>query len=153
MTESDRDGRLIDLDEATCRQLLRSHHVGRIAFNHEPSPEIFPVNYAVRDDTVVFHSGAGAKQIAASRGQPATFQVDASDDARHSGWSVAVRGRLSVSDETAPEDLPDPLPGGERPYVVVLTIDAVSGRRIPPEQGWVLPRHVWRDRDGSDLMG
>lgn len=153
MTTSERTGRITELDEATCHQLLGSHHIGRIAFNSEPSPEVLPVNYAVRDDTVIFQTGAGAKQIAASRGQPATFQVDGADADRQSGWSVVVRGYLSLSDESEPADLPEPLPGGERPYVVVLTIETVSGRRIPPEQGWVLPTHVWQGRDASDLMG
>lgn len=153
MSSTKKTDRMTALDEATCRQLLGSHHFGRIAFNDDPSPEVLPVNYAVQDDAVVFHTGAGAKQGAASRGLPATFQVDATDADRHSGWSVVVRGRLSLRDGPGPSALPEPLPGGDRAYVVALSIETVTGRRIPPEHGWVLPTHVWTDRDASDLMG
>lgn len=153
MTSTEQSERMTELDQATCHQLLGSHHFGRVAFNHEPSPEVLPVNYAVQDEAVVFHTGAGAKQHAASRGVPATFQIDGIDADRHSGWSVVVRGRLSLRDDRGPADLPEPLPGGERPYVVALSIESITGRRIPPQQGWVLPTHVWTDRDASDLMG
>lgn len=153
MTSTEQTDRITELDEATCRQLLASHHFGRIAVNSDPSPHVVPVNYAIQDDTIWFHTGAGTKQNAARRGLPATFQVDGIDADRHSGWSVAVHGRLSLGDGHGPSDLPAALPGGARSYVVALSIESVAGRRIPPEQGWVMPTHVWRDRDASDLMG
>ena len=107
----------------------------------------------MQDDAIWFHTGTGTKQNAASRGLPASFQVDGADPDRHSGWSVLVRGRLSLRDRYEPLDLPEPLPGGERSYVVALSIDTITGRRIPPKTGWVLPTRVWKDRDASDLMG
>ncbi|MES1935004.1 pyridoxamine 5'-phosphate oxidase family protein [Salinisphaera hydrothermalis] len=146
-------GRLTELDDATCRQLLASHRVGRIAINGEPSPEVLPVDYVLRDDGLIFHTGLGAKQEAAVRGQPATFQIDGVDAARRSGWSVMVRGRLVLTEELESPNLPEPMPGGERPYVVHLSIDSITGRRIPPDRGWLMPGRVWRGPDASDLMG
>ncbi|WP_423822659.1 pyridoxamine 5'-phosphate oxidase family protein [Salinisphaera sp. SPP-AMP-43] len=147
------EGRITELDEATCRQLLASHRVGRIAINAEPSPEVLPVDYALRSDGLIFHSGLGTKQAAAARGQAATFQVDGVDMARRAGWSVMVRGRLVITDESESPELPEPLPGGERPYVVHLSLDTISGRRIPPERGWLMPGRVWHGQDATDLMG
>ncbi|AWN17152.1 DNA-binding protein [Salinisphaera sp. LB1] len=141
------------MDEATCRQLLASHHFGRIAVNNDPSPDVLPVNYTLHNDAIWFHTGEGTKQTAASRALPASFQIDGTDPNRHSGWSVLVRGRLALADRYEPTDLPDPWPGGDRGYIVALSIDALTGRRIPPQTGWVLPTHVWKDRDASDLMG
>ena len=145
--------RLSELDEATCRQLLASHRVGRIAINGEPSPDVLPVDYVLRHDGLIFHTGLGTKQAAAARGQPATFQIDGVDAARRSGWSVMVRGRLVITDESEAPDLPAPMPGGERPYVVHLSIDSISGRRIPPDRGWVMPGRAWLGPDATDLMG
>lgn len=145
--------RITELDEATCRQLLASHHVGRVAINAEPSPEVLPVDYAVHRNGVIFHTGIGAKRAAAIRGLAATFQIDGVDAVRQAGWSVMVRGRLALTDEADCPELPEPLAGGERPYVVHLSIDSISGRRIPPEVGWVMPGRVWHGQDATDLMG
>ena len=113
---------------------------------------MWPVDYALHDDGLMFHTGLGGKQTAAARSQAATFQIDGVDAARRSGWSVMVRGRLVIADEPAP-DLPAPMPGGERPYLVHLSIDSISGRRIPPDRGWVMPGRVWHGQDATDLMG
>lgn len=154
MTGTDQKERMVELDELTCRQLLGSHHIGRIAFNAEPSPEVLPVNYVLHDDGILFHTGAGAKQIAADRHQSATFQVDGSHEDRQSGWSVMVHGVLETMDAAqAPADLSTPWPGGERPYLVCLSIHAMTGRQIPPEHGWVVPTQAWQGQDASDLMG
>ena len=154
MSETGSNGRIIELDEPTCRQLLGSHHIGRIAFNAESSPDVLPVNYVLHEDSIVFRTGAGAKQVAAARRQDATFQVDDSDADRHSGWSIMVRGTLEPVD--ANEQLQgrlNPFPGGDHAYWVGLRIEQITGRRIPTEEGWVMPTQAWSGRDASDLMG
>ncbi|ROO27261.1 DNA-binding protein [Salinisphaera orenii MK-B5] len=147
-------GRVSELDTGTCRQLLGSHSIGRLAFNADPSPEVLPVNYTVHD-AILFRTGEGAKHDAAVSRRAATFEVDGSDAARRSGWSVMVHGTLDIVEVSADalQMLPQPLPGGSRDYLVRLTVERISGRRIPPEAGWALPLHVWRGRDASDLMG
>lgn len=145
--------RLVELDEATCRQLLASHHIGRVAFNDDPAPQVLPVNYVVRDNRVVFHTGEGVKHAAAEQRVCASFQVDGVNTERGSAWSVLLHGRLEPGDDIESADEPIPLPGGDRMYVVVLSIDAIAGRRVPPEQGWVLSGRSWRGTDASDLMG
>ncbi|AWN17911.1 pyridoxamine 5'-phosphate oxidase family protein [Salinisphaera sp. LB1] len=153
MSQTHSQDRLDNLDVSTCRQLLGSHGIGRLAFNAGPSPEILPVNYALHEDSIVFRTGAGAKQNAAVQGQAATFEVDGIHADRHSAWSVMVHGRLAVVDVDSLEGSPEPLPGGERSTLVRLQIDRMSGRRIPPDQDWVMPGRVWYGPDASDLMG
>jgi len=160
--------RLQDLPESTCLQLLGGSGVGRIAINGDPSPLVVPVNYAARGMTIVFTTAGGAKWEAARAGQPASFEVDGVDPTHRSGWSVLLRGRLEavdgdqdVSDQDDSEASRlarsiDPLPGGERPHVVRLHIDDISGRRIPPDAAWTTAHrehNTWTGRDGSDLLG
>lgn len=153
--------RVEDLPESTCRQLLGSSGVGRIAINGDPSPLVVPVNYAAQDMTIVFTTAEGSKWEAARAGQPASFEVDGVDPKHRSGWSVLLRGRLEAIDEDDSEvaqlaDSIDLLAGGDRPHVVRLHVDEVSGRRIPPDAAWTTAHrehNTWTGRDGSDLLG
>lgn len=157
------DDRVEELPESTCLQLLASVAVGRIAINAEPSPLVVPVNYAARDRTVVFTTVEGTKWEAAQAGDAASFEVDGTDTEHRSGWSVLLRGHLEAVEDVEEDDQVaallesvDPLPGGERPHVVRLTAEQVSGRRIPPDAAWTRANrehHTWTGRDGSDLLG
>ena len=55
------------LDEAECRRLLASSRLGRVAVNMAALPAIFPVNFVVEDDHIVFRTGTGTKLEAATR--------------------------------------------------------------------------------------
>lgn len=152
-----------ELPESTCLQLLASGGVGRIAINADPSPLVVPVNYAARERTVVFTTVEGSKWQAAQAGDAASFEVDGVDPDRRSGWSVLVRGRLEVVDEHDEDDEiaallqeVDTLPRGERPHVVRLTAEHVSGRRIPQDSAWAKAhrrQNTWTGQDGTDLLG
>lgn len=155
MSNESSPSRLQHIDENSCRQLLATRDLGRLAINAEPSPEIFPVTYRVADDAILFRTAAGVKQIAAQRGAHASFEVDGLDADRHSAWSVVVRGRLEDASEAEQADWPEPLAGGERPYLIRLRVHEISGRRVPPEHGWAraMTGRSWSGTDASDLMG
>jgi nitroimidazol reductase NimA-like FMN-containing flavoprotein (pyridoxamine 5'-phosphate oxidase superfamily) len=76
-----------------CRELLAGEEVGRLAIVVGRSPSIFPVNYALDGDAVVFRTAPGTKLDHAERG-PAAFEVDGLDREARTGWSVVVHGRL-----------------------------------------------------------
>src|SRR3546814_15471050 len=59
-------------------------------------PAIFPVNYAIVDDLIVFRTAPGSKLSAATEGAVVAFEVDEFDGASRSGWSVLVVGRSQV---------------------------------------------------------
>ncbi len=80
------------LDRDECLRLLGSHPVGRVAVVVDAGPLIFPVNYALDGDSIVFRSDAGSKVSGASSGFPMSFEIDGIDEVLHTGWSVVVNG-------------------------------------------------------------
>ena len=68
--------------------------LGRLVTSFAGEPEIFPVNYAVQDRTVLFRTAEGTKLFSAVGHSVVVFEADDHDDAE--GWSVIVRGRARV---------------------------------------------------------
>jgi nitroimidazol reductase NimA-like FMN-containing flavoprotein (pyridoxamine 5'-phosphate oxidase superfamily) len=129
--------RPIDRDE--CLRLLAADEVGRIAVVHGGTPAIFPVNYLLDGDEIVFRTGPGTKLEANGRGQ-ACFEIDAVDRETRSGWSVTATGRL---EEVTQYDrawrhvqaLPvEPWAEGDRSHWLRLVPSTITGRRIPPSR-------------------
>lgn len=157
--------RLESLPRDVCLELLARHHFGRVAVNDGDAPVIFPVNYALDGESVVFRTGRGTKLDAALRSAPAAFEIDGIDPERRLGWSVLVRGRVEdVSEHAELQRLAglsiEPYVEGDRPEFVRLRAETVTGRRIPfppqiPEEWLGKPDlgNVWYGADGSDLLG
>jgi nitroimidazol reductase NimA-like FMN-containing flavoprotein (pyridoxamine 5'-phosphate oxidase superfamily) len=126
------------LDRDDCLTLLQADVVGRVAVLSGGMPAIFPVNYAMDGDAVVFRTAPGAK-LDAARGARAAFEIDAFDRPTRTGWSVVVSGRL---DEVTEFDtrlldrlrqLPvDPWADGEKSHWLRLTPERITGRRVGP---------------------
>ncbi|HET9235052.1 MAG TPA: pyridoxamine 5'-phosphate oxidase family protein, partial [Candidatus Eisenbacteria bacterium] len=124
------------LDRAECLKLLQRHptRIGRVALAG-PRPNIFPVNYAVDGDRIVFRTDPGTKFYAAVADSYVAFEVDWVEPTWQIGWSVVARGQAHVLNE--PEDLTRvrelPLqpwgPGDKENYISVET-ELLSGRRI-----------------------
>jgi nitroimidazol reductase NimA-like FMN-containing flavoprotein (pyridoxamine 5'-phosphate oxidase superfamily) len=120
-----------------CRALLATQQIGRLAFLADGRPDIEPVNYVVDGDAVVFATGAGTKLWALSRG-PVAFEVDWTDAATRTGWSVVLHGHAQEVTEFDRPDLVervrslrvDPWPGGERPNLIRIAPTSISGRWV-----------------------
>ena len=67
--------------------------MGRLAVVDHGRPEIFPVNYVVADDRIVFRTAAGTKLDAAVGGPAVAFEIDGLDEAAGAAWSVMVKGQ------------------------------------------------------------
>jgi uncharacterized protein len=128
-------GRLRELTKVECFELLANEHLGRLAVIDDRGPVVFPVNYVLDRHTVVFRTEEGTKLHAASLGSRACFEVDGTDAAAHTGWSVIVRGEITeVTDQAELARLRGlPLqiwaPGARNRYVRILPA-TLSGRRI-----------------------
>jgi nitroimidazol reductase NimA-like FMN-containing flavoprotein (pyridoxamine 5'-phosphate oxidase superfamily) len=115
------------LTRSECWQLLSGPAVGRLGVVVDGAPEVYPVNYVVDGETVVYRAD-GASRLDVVDGEPAVcFQIDAFDTDRHHGWSVLVKGTA--------QRLPGPgahLPPGPGPdtHWVRITPSEVSGRKI-----------------------
>lgn len=139
----ERPGRQVrwqELSKSECFQLLAREHLGRVAVVDDRGPVVFLVNFVLDRHMVVFRTDAGTKLDAACRGSRVAFEVDGTDAAAHTGWSVVVRGEaVEVSDpaELARlRKLPlDPwAPGAKTHYVRILPA-ALAGRRISTPGG------------------
>lgn len=136
-SELDEAQRLEVLDRAACIELLAHHRfVGRLAIVVDGRPIILPVNYIVDDDSVVFCTANGTKLNAVLGGTNVAFEVDDSVPLHHSGWSVLVQGHAEVI--TDPQEVARLRHGPLRPWAkgaranwVRITLDEISGRRIP----------------------
>lgn len=128
--------RMRDLTDTECWQLLAGHaaRVGRVGVGG-PSPDIFPVNYALDGRSVVFRTAPGRKLAAVGRGERVVFEVDELHPRWERGWSVVLRGfaeHVTDPEELARlRDLPlhpwDPSPKTD---TIRITTHMISGRAI-----------------------
>ena len=124
------------LDRDECLALLRADVVGRIAVLDGTSPRIFPVNYVLDGEAVVFRSADGTKVDDGPRAE-VCFEIDGFDREARTGWSVVVVGRL---EEVTPyqsetwrrvQELPlDPWASGTKAHILRLQPTHISGRRV-----------------------
>jgi uncharacterized protein len=123
------------LSERQCRWLLGQERVGRVAVSDGALATVFPVNYSVVSDEILFFTGEGTKLRAATLNARITFQVDHIDPFAQAGWSVLVVGL--AREVTEPVVVAGARASGLRPWakgdrarLVALTTELVSGRRI-----------------------
>jgi uncharacterized protein len=134
---------IVDIAEAECVELLHAKTMGRLAVVRQGKPEIFPVNYAVHDRTVVFRTGPGAKLEGAGLGSVA-FEVDDLDPTSHEGWVVEVRGVgrevTEGLDEESEQDRAlsvTPWVRGPKEHWIAVMDPHISGRRLVPHSASV----------------
>lgn len=112
--------------------------VGRLAVCLGGEPLVFPLNFAVDGDAVVFRTQVGTKLSAITRSL-VTFEVDHLD-ASGEGWTVTFEGLAQEVLDSDPASLLaridalalDTWPGGDRPHVVRITPYAVRGTAWAP---------------------
>ncbi len=119
-----------------CRELLRAHRLGRVAVRVGAAPAIFPVNYALLDDDVVFRADPGSKLSAALMKIMVAFEIDHADAAARTGWSVLVTGYADeIRDRATLERIDalelEPWVTDGRDFVVRIHPRTISGRRVP----------------------
>jgi uncharacterized protein len=125
--------RAVNTDEAFALLARGGQHVGRLVITVGGEPVVFPLNYAVDDDAIVFRTQVGTKLTGITRSL-ATFEVD-DIDASGQGWTVAFEGLAQEVLDADPEILRDRMaqieldiwPGGDRPHVVRIRPYRVFG--------------------------
>jgi nitroimidazol reductase NimA-like FMN-containing flavoprotein (pyridoxamine 5'-phosphate oxidase superfamily) len=137
MTNFMPSSRLEEIGREECLELLARKRVGRVAVVDGEQPYIFPVNYAIDGETVVFRTAAGTKLDLSSWAKVA-FEVDEIDDSNESGgWDVLVVGRaadITSSLDARAEELRhldiDPWAPGLKDHFVRIVPTEVTGRRL-----------------------
>jgi nitroimidazol reductase NimA-like FMN-containing flavoprotein (pyridoxamine 5'-phosphate oxidase superfamily) len=146
------DVHLESLATEECLRCLASAEVGRLVVVLGGEPHIFPVNYALDGDAIVFRTAPGTKLEGTSRSLVA-FQVDHLPAGSATGWSVLVQG---IAQEIASVDAPslreriDALhvrswASGDRLHFVRILPIAVTGTRY----GIAYPPGPRPEPDGS----
>jgi nitroimidazol reductase NimA-like FMN-containing flavoprotein (pyridoxamine 5'-phosphate oxidase superfamily) len=133
----DRNG-LEVLDRDECLQLLKQATLGRVAVTTAALPTVLPVNFRLAGQRIIFRTGTGTKLAAATRNAVVAFEVDDINPLDHTGWSVVITGIarpiIDPHDRAALDNLGIPrwAPGTDG-HLVEISLDLVSGRRIPPD--------------------
>jgi nitroimidazol reductase NimA-like FMN-containing flavoprotein (pyridoxamine 5'-phosphate oxidase superfamily) len=125
-----------ELPASECLDLLRSHHLGRIGVVVDGRPIVFPVNYALDGEAVVFRTDTGTKLSGAAMGKVA-FEIDGADEVTRTGWSVIVQGvgsEITTALDHRSEQLRrlevDPWVPGDRGRWVEILPQQITGRRL-----------------------
>lgn len=121
---------LVDLDEATCWDLMETAAIGRLVWVDADGPVAVPVNIAVSQGAVVIRTAAYSAMSREIDDSRVALEVDDLDPETRTGWSVLVRGVARVLFEPAPEDAPTAWPTGTKSATVRLRPTRVTGRRL-----------------------
>ncbi len=123
------------LSDEECHGLLEQERIGRVAITVHALPAVLPVNYRLLGDSILFFTAEGMKLRAATSNAVVCFEVDHFDVESETGWSVMVVG--VASEVTDPRAIASarrlgvrPWARGNRPHLVRLGTEFVSGRRI-----------------------
>jgi nitroimidazol reductase NimA-like FMN-containing flavoprotein (pyridoxamine 5'-phosphate oxidase superfamily) len=117
-----------------CWKLLLGDSVGRLAVWVNDHPEIFPVNYKVDHESLVFRTGPGTK-LASALGKQVALEADGADTDRGVAWSVVVKGKATALHRT-PELMETlgrllfPWETGTKDHFIRIVPESVSGRRF-----------------------
>jgi nitroimidazol reductase NimA-like FMN-containing flavoprotein (pyridoxamine 5'-phosphate oxidase superfamily) len=97
---------------------------------------VFPVNYALDGETIVFRPDPGTKRDLAARG-PVAFEIDSVDRDARRGWSVVVVGRVEEVTHYDAATLDrvtrlaiEPWAAGPKPHWMRLVPTRITGRRV-----------------------
>jgi len=123
----------LNSDEALALLDRGGQEVGRLVVSLPGEPAVFPVNFAVDGDAIVFRTQVGTKLTAITRSM-VTFEVD-NIDGSGQGWAVTFQGLAQEVIDADPAafrarmaaKLPDTWPGGDRPHVVRIIPYRVDG--------------------------
>jgi nitroimidazol reductase NimA-like FMN-containing flavoprotein (pyridoxamine 5'-phosphate oxidase superfamily) len=121
-----------------CLALLGAHRFGRVGVVVAEKPMVFPVNYLLDGDTVVFRTGVGTKLSGAALGH-VCFEIDGIDESERTGWSVIVQGvghEITEAIDQRSTDLRElevqPWVPGEHAHWVAIQPESITGRRLEP---------------------
>tara|TARA_Y100000385_G_scaffold194364_1_gene201201 strand:- start:18 stop:560 length:543 start_codon:yes stop_codon:yes gene_type:complete len=142
------------LDTTACWALLGDADVGRLAVDNGGRPDIFPINFVIDNQSIVFRSGPGTKLAASALMHYVAFEIDGYEPSDRIAWSVVVKGRANqierMQDVYNAQDLPlFPWIVSDKPDFVRITVDKVTGQRfrvidqVTPDAsiGWTGAQH------------
>jgi uncharacterized protein len=124
-----------EIGREECLRLLASAQIGRVVFTERALPAVQPVNFVVRDDTIIMSTVAGSRLAGAAGDTVLGFEVDDIDPEQHAGWTVTVVGRSHLVRDPVEVSALSSLPLipwvlGRRTQFIKLGLELVHGRWI-----------------------
>ncbi|MCA1307640.1 pyridoxamine 5'-phosphate oxidase family protein [Microbacterium sp. 2216-1] len=104
------------LPEQRCWELVRTQELGRLVTHVGDVVDVFPVNYAVDDEGIIFRTAPGTKLLELTVNADVIFEVDDHTDTE--AWSVIMRGRATALESEA--DIERAENTGLRPWIPTL---------------------------------
>lgn len=136
-----------------CLRLLNQADTARLGWADWDKVRIVPVSIAMAGGAVVFWTGPGRKLGAALAGLRFTLEVEQLEPALQIGWSLEVVGRPTVLSHSEAGPLlglhrPTPWVGIEDAWLVQVSIDEITGRRLVMRDGRV--DYEWCDDSAEE---
>lgn len=128
-------GAVEKLSVEQCRRLLESAEVGRLAMAVAGDVDVFPVNFVVDGDSVVFRTAEGTKLLEVVMAGRVAFEADGYDPEGGLAWSVVLKGRAEEIERFEEiyraQGLPlFPWNAAPKERFVRVRAESVSGRRF-----------------------
>ncbi len=127
------DTPVTELSEAESWNLLSGVSLGRLVTTVSGWTEIFPINFVVQHNTLLFRTAEGTKLLTSVLNSHVVFEADDHNVAQ--GWSVVVRGTAQLLHTSA--EIDGARRAGLYPWIateklrfVRITPDTLSGRRF-----------------------
>ena len=142
------------LSEEVCWERLRRTSVGRLGVHHDNQPAIYPINYLVDGQSVVFRTRLDSKIAHAPQLERVAFEIDGFEPSHGDAWGVLIKGFARFVDSVPEIAQADTLPlyhwvNAERSAWVRVVPVEVTGRRFHIVDGAITDGSVgWTDRDG-----
>ncbi|RAX48658.1 MULTISPECIES: pyridoxamine 5'-phosphate oxidase family protein [Micrococcaceae] len=134
------------LTAGQCWKLLSETSVGRLAVSTDGAPDVFPVNYKVDGESLLFRTGGGSKFTDIKNDARVALEADSVSGESGRAWSVVIRGRVEIS--TSPDPILEtvgrglfPWQGIGKDHLVRILPEKVTGRRftLEPSTTWKVP--------------
>ncbi len=135
MKENSVAPKAVTLTSAECWKFLSQTHVGRLAVNVDGSPDVFPVNYQLDGESLLFRTGNGTKIDAIHVDGRVAFEVDSVSEEHGTAWSVVIKGNAEITSTdnhvlNATERGLFPWQGVGKAHLVLIVPKTVTGRRF-----------------------
>ncbi|NGP07858.1 pyridoxamine 5'-phosphate oxidase family protein [Rhodococcus sp. 14C212] len=91
MSEPNVDNPVVVLSDEESWELLGTERIGRLVVVSGGRPDVFPINYAVRDRKLYFRTAEGSKLVELTVHAEVAFEADHVEQDR--AWSVVLHGR------------------------------------------------------------
>jgi hypothetical protein len=134
------DGGVTVLTADECWRLLASADVGRLAVVIAGEPEIFPINFVVDGQSLVFRTAEGTKLYGITVSPRVALEADGYLPHSGEAWSVVVKGMAEQLDRfpdiyAAQELGLSPWQAGTKPWYVRIVRTTLTGFKFTVARG------------------